>query len=124
MYEIKDNMNTIHVEQPYFDFIKYGIKTIEGRICKNQYSKMACGDVIKIACGDDLPYNENKFVTAYIKDVRRYVSFWHYLMCEGLERTLPNIYNVYDGCNLYYKYYSHEQEMLYGVVAIELHVLV
>lgn len=114
-------MQSITVQQPYFDFIKNGTKTIEGRINRDKFASFAQGDVIKIYCNTD---DESKFITAYIKDVRRYVSFYHYLYCEGIQKTLPNVHNIYEGCGVYYQLYTLEQEKKYGVVAIELYTIV
>lgn len=115
-------MNSIKVQQPFFDQIKNGTKTIEGRIYKDKFASIVSGDVIKIY--DASNNNNDYFITAYVKDVRRYMSFYHYLFYEGLERTLPSINNINHGCDMYYQYYTHEQERMYGVVAIELQVIV
>jgi ASC-1-like (ASCH) protein len=109
-------MNTIHVEQPYFDYIRHGIKTVEGRVCKGIVASIVKDDVIKIACGD-------YFVTAYVKDVRKYLSFWHFLVCEGVAKTLPNIHNIDDACHFYNQLYSYE-DMYHGVVALDLHIII
>jgi ASC-1-like (ASCH) protein len=110
-------MNSINVQQPYFDFIKNGQKTIEGRIRKDKFASIVEGDVIKICC-------DGQFITAYILGVRRYTSFYHYLYCEGLAKTLPNIDNINKGCNVYRKFYTYEQEKKFGIVAIELYIIV
>ena len=113
-------MQSIKVQQPFFDFIKNGKKIIEGRLNKGKFEYINTGDVIKICCNDD----EHIFITAYIKDVRKYISFYQYLFYEGLEKTLPNISNINDACNVYHKFYTHDQEKKYGVIAIELQVIV
>jgi ASC-1-like (ASCH) protein len=102
-----NTMDTINVQEPYFGYIASGKKTVEGRICK----------VIKIAC-------DNRFIVAYIKDVRKYDSFKDYLSSEGLSCTLPNVGNLEDGCNVYYQFYTREQEREYGIVALDLCVIV
>ena len=39
---------------------------------------------------------------------------------EGLKRTLPGFNSINDGVNIYYSFYSKEQENMYGVLAIEI----
>jgi ASC-1-like (ASCH) protein len=112
-------MNSIKVQQPYFDYIKNGVKTIEGRINKDKFASILPGDVIKIYDAS----STNKFVSAYVKDVRRYDYFSQYLWYEGIEKTLPDIH-MRDGCSVYYQYYTPEQETKYGILAIELYVIV
>ena len=45
------------------------------------------------------------------------------LLSEGVNRVLPSISDVDEGVNVYYKYYSREDEERYGVVAIGLGLL-
>lgn len=113
-------MQSIKVQQPYFDFIKHRQKTIEGRLNKDMFAAICQGDVIKILCSND----ERTFITAYVKDVRKYPSFGHYLWYEGLAKTLPNVKNILEGCRVYYQFYTPDQEKKYGVLAIELYVIV
>lgn len=110
-------MDEINVQQPYFDDIKNGQKVIEGRLNKGKYASFKEGQVLKIKCG-------NKFIAAYILDVRNYKTFWQYLWYEGLAKTLPGITNTKDGCDVYYQFYTREQEEKYGVVALELYVII
>jgi ASC-1-like (ASCH) protein len=43
-------------------------------------------------------------------------------MKEGLKRTLPNIKTLNEGVNIYYQYYSKEQEKEFGILAIYIKV--
>lgn len=110
-------MEQIHVQQPYFDYIKTGRKTIDGRINKGKFAHLTEGQMIKILCDDE-------FVTAYIVEIKRYHTFKEYLMCEGLPNTLPGINTVEDGCDVYYQYYTQQQEEEHGVLALHLLVIV
>ena len=37
---------------------------------------------------------------------------------EGLKKTLPNINTLEEGVNVYYKFYTKEDEEKYGILAI------
>ena len=44
--------------------------------------------------------------------------FEEYLSMEGLRKTLPLVKTIKEGCNIYYQYYTREQEQQYGILAI------
>jgi ASC-1-like (ASCH) protein len=52
-----------------------------------------------------------------------YPFFTTYLRSEGLHKTLPSIEKIENGLKLYQMFYKPEEEMKYGVVALELKVL-
>jgi ASC-1-like (ASCH) protein len=60
---------------------------------------------------------------AVIVSKKVYASFETYLQTEGLHKTLPSIEKIEDGLKLYSVFYKPEEEMKYGVVALELKVL-
>lgn len=61
-----------------------------------------------------------KFVVEY-KDY--YSSFREMLEQKGLERVLPDIKTIKDGVNVYYKFYTIEQEEKYWIVALSISLL-
>ena len=58
-----------------------------------------------------------KYFRKIIKIVN-YKSFREYLTQEGLKRTLPSIKTLDEGVNIYYQYYTKENEDKYGILAI------
>lgn len=106
-------MHCINVQQPYyFDCIKNGAKTIEAHIYTDKFSSILQGDVIKI-CFD------TKFITAYVMDVKHYVSFYHFLCSKGLANT-----SLQNDCDVYHQVYTHQPEKELGVIVFELYVIV
>jgi len=104
-------MHEISVQEPYFSYIKNKRKTIEGRLNTGKFSSFKKGELLKII-------NDNEYVTVKIRKLKKYSSFVEYLSLEGLMRTLPNIYTIKDGVNIYRQFYSRENEKKYGVLAI------
>jgi ASC-1-like (ASCH) protein len=71
------------------------------------------GDTIKIKNGDE-------YVMVKIKKINKYESFEEYLSQEGLKRTLPGIITIKDGNDIYHKFYTPEQEIEFGILAIKI----
>lgn len=110
-------MNYIeHLSEPWFTEINEGRKTIEGRKNKGRFANMKVGETIEW-------YNEDKRCCSRITNVRQYDTFKNYLLSEGLSNCLPMIENIEDGVNVYYQYYTKEDEKMYGVVAIEIELI-
>ena len=103
--------HTISISQPYFKYMKKGYKTIEGRLNKGKFADFKKGDMLNII------NNDNKFKVK-IKDINKYKSFKEYLTFEGLKKTLPNVNTLEEGVNVYYKFYTKEDEEKYGILAI------
>ena len=111
--------NKKHLSQPWFNYIKSGEKTIEGRLNKDFWKDLNIDDII-------IWYNNDKnFKTKVIKK-NIYKSFRDYLSNEDLNKCLPNINNIDDGLNIYYQYYNKDDtagtfgEKKYGIVALHL----
>jgi len=109
--------NKKHLSQPWFDYIKSGEKTIEGRLNKDFWSNINIDDIIIWYNDDNNCYNS--FKTRIIKK-NIYKSFSDYLENEDLNKCLPNINNINDGLNIYYQYYNKDDENKYGIVALYL----
>jgi ASC-1-like (ASCH) protein len=106
----------INVSEPWFTFIKKGKKRIEGRLKKGVFAKLNKGDTIFFV-------NGNYEVKTLITHIYEYSSFLEYLTIEGLRYTLPNIKTLDDGVNIYYKYYTKEDEKKLGILAIHVSLL-
>jgi ASC-1-like (ASCH) protein len=108
-----------HVSEPWFSLILLGLKTVEGRLKKGRFGEMKEGDVIEWN-NDDFG---NRSVTTIISKICYYPSFHSYLTSEKLTNCLPSISTIKDGVNVYYKYYTPENEEKYGIVAIHIKIL-
>ncbi len=60
--------HTLNIRKPYFDLIASGAKTIEVRVGYPKIRKIATGDTLRIACGDDT-------LTRRVAEVNEYESF-------------------------------------------------
>jgi len=112
MTEIKE----INVQSPWFEYIRDKKKRVEGRLNKGMFKSFVKGDKIKIKNGED-------FINAEIKKIRKYKTFEEYLCQEGLRKTLPNINTIKEGCDIYYKFYTKEQEKEFGILAIQIKII-
>jgi ASC-1-like (ASCH) protein len=107
-----------NVSEPWFTLIKEGRKTVEGRLNKGEFAQMRAGDTIIWTNNDD------SFKTK-IKSIQKYNTFYEYLEGEGIKSALPvdEVQTVKDGVDVYYKYYTREEEEKYGVLAVRLELL-
>ena len=103
----------INVNKTWFDFIKKGKKVIEGRLNKGKFQKLKKNEIIYFANGVDK-------IKVKIMDIIRYNTFEEYLLQEGLKRTLPGIQTLKDGVNVYYSFYTKEQEKEFGILAVRI----
>ena len=101
------------VSEPWFTLIKKKKKTIEGRLNKGTFNQLKTGDIVKFMNGND-SFNVK------IRKIKHYKTFEEYLTMEGIRRTLPmsTIRSIKEGCDIYYQYYTREQEQQYGIIAI------
>lgn len=110
---LKMALYSISVQDPWFSYISSGKKVVEGRLKKNKFSLMVPGDTVEITNGE-------KRIVCTIASVKEYASFYEYLYHEGLDRCLPSVTSIEDGVNVYYEFYSKEDENTFGIVAITL----
>lgn len=104
------NLYEINVQEPYYDYIIKGQKTVEGRLNKGKFSKMQVGDHLLI--NDEFKYK--------IERKTNYNSFWDMVESEGVENVVPDKKEIQEAANVYYKFFTKEQEREFGVVAIEI----
>jgi ASC-1-like (ASCH) protein len=96
-----------------------GLKTVEGRLNKGDFTKMKIGDIIEWHNEDFLP---RTILTEIIETVN-YPTFKSYLETEGLDKCLPGMPTLDHGLSVYYKYFSKEDETNFGINAIRLKVI-
>jgi len=108
-----------HRAEPYFTFLKNGQKTIEGRIKKGKYSLIEAGDSIVVSNND-----ETDSVNVIVKRVTTYPTIDAMLRVEDFMKVLPDAASTQQGVAIYRRFYTQEQETEFGVVAIEVKVVV
>jgi ASC-1-like (ASCH) protein len=110
---------TENLSEPWFTLILLGLKTVEGRKNKGRFKEMKVGDIVKWT-NNDFGLRE---VMTRITGKQEYRTFQEYLEAEGLERCLPGIKNIDSGLDVYFKYFTKEDEATYGVIAIRLELV-
>lgn len=92
----KEKIFKNHRAEPYFTFVKEGIKTVEGRLNKGKYKEIQPKDHIVVFNNE-----ETKSFEVVVIGVRNYFSFKELLEKEGLKKVLPNAETLEDGINIY-----------------------
>ena len=106
-----------HCAQPWFDLVRRGEKTIEGRLFKGDWKKMRIGDEIVF-------FNGNQEFKGKIINLYRRESFFQ-LISEFKKQLLPGIdlTDINNGVEVYRQYFSQEDEKQYGVLGLRIQLL-
>ncbi len=110
---------TKFLEEPWFSLMKLGLKTIEVRLFRDIYREMCVGDTIVWTNRD---FGDRSIETIIVR-VDDYASFDLLFMHENKSNCLPGFSSAKDWNDVYYKYYTKDDEYSYGVVAIELRLV-
>ena len=100
-----------NVVSPYKEFILEGIKTFEWRLNKWKFQEMQVGDILEF---ED---TKEQFI---IKSKHIFATFQEMIESCGIENVIPDKEEIFDAVNVYYQFYTPEQEKEFGVVAIEI----
>lgn len=109
-------MTEINVNKIWFDHIKTGDKTIEGRLNKGKFKTFKKDEIIYFK-------NDQNKIKIKIINIIEYKDFKTYLEQEGLKRTLPGIDSIRNGVKVYRNFYTKEMEDEFGVLAIEIKLI-
>lgn len=111
------------LKDEYFKFIKYGKKTVEGRVAANKlkdkvYRNLSKSDKIKFINEDT---NEEMIVS--ILAVKNYDSVRKMLKAEGLKNILPSKKTIKEGIDVYNNFTNYRKNIAkYGIYAIKIKV--
>ncbi len=108
-----------HLSEPWFTLIKIGSKKVEGRLNKGWVKNIEIGDYIEFY-NDDFGFRR-KFLVKVTKK-KEYKTFYSYLKKEKLYRCLPGITSLNEGVEVYYKYYTVNDENQYGIISLTMKV--
>lgn len=103
----------VNVQEPYFTHIKNGIKKVEGRLNKSKFLEMQVGDKILL----------NGEITLQIIQKTVYKTFRDMITFEGIKNTIPDATSLDEAEDVYYKFYSKDDEASFGVSAIEVKLI-
>jgi len=87
------------LDKKWFDHVKFGRKTVEGRLNRDKYAEIKAGDKIVFTCADEK-------VTVLVIGTATYASFKDMLETEGILYVLPGVENIDEGCDIYEKIYK------------------
>lgn len=103
----------LHVQEPFLNHIQMGLKCIEGRLGKPKYRSLVPDQLL---CFNDV-------CSVHLTAVHAYTSFRALLEAESLETVLPGVKTVSEGVDVYYRFYTAEEERQWGVVALHFTLL-
>ena len=113
-----DTVWKVHVSLPWFNLIKEGKKTVEGRPNRKDFAQMKIGDRIEFF---NKELNENFMVE--IINVSHHKTFEEMISSNGIDNVLPGIRNLDEGVQVYMQYYTKEIEAEFGVVGIHVKLI-
>ena len=99
------------MQEPYRSLVINGKKTVEGRLNKGKFASIKTGDILML--------EQEKIQFEVIKK-SIYLNFKTMIEKEGLSNVLPDKNNIKEATNVYYEFYTKEQEKEYGVLAIKI----
>lgn len=101
---------TVDKQEPYRSLVLSGKKVVEGRLNKGKFASLKVGDILKM---------EPENVLFFVVEKNIYKSFREMIQKEGIENVIPDKTSIDEAVDVYYKYYTPEQEKKFGVVAIK-----
>jgi len=113
-----DTVWKVHVSLPWFNLIREGKKSVEGRPNRKDFAQMKVGDQIEFF---NKELNEN--FMAEIINVSHHKTFEEMIKSNGIDNVLPGIRNLDEGVQVYMQYYTKEIEAEFGVVGIHVKLL-
>lgn len=100
----------VNKQEPYYSYCLEGKKKIEGRLNKGKFSTIEVGDILRA----------NNSISFEVIGRKIYKSFREMIIEEGVENVTPDKGTVEDAVNVYYQFYTSEQEKEFGVVALKI----
>lgn len=112
-------------ESHLLDYILQGKKTIEGRLNRGKFKDYQVGDTIWLRRDyrdeyGQLHDGEPRQAYVEIVGIRNYASFADMLSAEGYKTVVPSASSLEDALSVYNSYYSTDDQLEHGVLAIEI----
>ncbi|EAY14327.1 Archaea-specific enzyme related to ProFAR isomerase, putative [Trichomonas vaginalis G3] len=92
-----------HLSEPWFSYVEQGKKTIEGRLEREEWSKIKPGDIIEFYNSDT---GSKRAFQVKVVDIKKYSSFKSLINTEGLNNILPGVTSLEEGIKIYEKIYG------------------
>jgi ASC-1-like (ASCH) protein len=84
----------------------------------------AVGDVIKVTCPDKLLYYVKVVkINYYPPNYGEFDPLTNYLICEGLNQTVPGVTTLSEGQRIYLQWSTQEEIDRYGMMGIHFEIV-
>lgn len=120
---------TITLNEPWFDLVRNGTKTYEGRCYWNQTRLYKKGDQLRVVrlvkkgvhstTDAAAASNVNDAYLIEIEDILLFATFRQALEALGLKETLPGIATLEEGVQVYLQFYRLETQLAHGVCMLK-----
>ncbi|GIW59659.1 MAG: isomerase [Patescibacteria group bacterium] len=104
----------MHVQQKYYDFIKNGQKTIEGRLAKEKYRLIKVGDEIVFE-NDAKEELRKKVLALYV-----FATFRSAFSKLDYHLAIPDAQSINDAVAVYERFYPIDEQIANNVIFIQL----
>lgn len=108
--------HTIELLDPWFDLVKSGRKTWEGRRYWKKTKKFKIGDILKVTHRND---KQRDPYYLRIEGIVRFNTFEEALSAMKLEEVLPGVDTIKQGVEIYYQFVSLPTQLADGVCMIK-----
>lgn len=112
------NMLNLSLQRKYFDAIKAGTKTVEGRLNNSKFKDLKPGMQMSFTAADT-----KELIICTVKELNIYPSFKDMLEGEGVENMLPGVKDLEEGIKIYEGFPGYKEEVnKNGALAIRIKV--
>jgi ASC-1-like (ASCH) protein len=102
------------IDKEYFNYIKNGEKTVEGRILKDKYKDVKIENVIEFINRS----KEEEKIFRKVTKIKTFDNFTEMINKIGVEKLLPNVSSKKEGVNIYHAFGNYKnEELIHKVVA-------
>ena len=105
----------VEVQQPYFDAIQNGTKTMEGRLAQHKYTDLQPGDILRFS-NPSGTQSLNKTVA----HIHRFPTFAAAFETEDFKQAIPDAGSAEDAIAVYEQFYPSSVQKQTGIVFIGL----
>ena len=98
-------------DEPWFSFIRKGIKPVEGRKNSPKYQKIQVDDLIDFS-------NGKEHFRAIVTEIRSYASLEDYLNDVTVQKALPNVSSFEEAVKIYHQWSTPDEIQIYGFLGI------
>jgi len=116
---MKNNTPITHeliCNEPWFTYIRSGLKPVEGRKNSPKYKKIQVGDFIHFS-------NGTEHFLSQVTEIRPYSSLEEYLHDVTISKALPNISSFEEAINIYLQWSTPDEIKQHGFLGIFVKVL-